>query len=201
MIPSAGDVRRICFQLGAFRNNTDRSFGGPTQGHESFGHRVHEALDFLRYAVEQFMQVAACLADAQQAFGRVDGVAKCVGSLLLKPAHLTTDSEWHTTLATNLTTAFATVQAGARTMLSTGGSIVLVSSAAARVGLANHEAIAAAKAGIIGLTLAAAASRKYQLPCYSLEFLPNKGGASMPPDQPIKSIRRSPKRHVIPSCP
>ena len=43
-------------------------------------------------------------------------------------------------------------------MKSGGGSVVLVSSAAARVGLANHEAIAAAKAGIIGLTLSAAAT-------------------------------------------
>jgi NAD(P)-dependent dehydrogenase (short-subunit alcohol dehydrogenase family) len=43
-------------------------------------------------------------------------------------------------------------------MQKTGGSIVLVSSAAARVGLANHEAIAAAKAGVAGLCLAAAAS-------------------------------------------
>lgn len=103
-------------------------------------------------------QVAACLADAQQAFGRVDGVANCVGSLLLKPAHLTSAAEWQTTLAINLTSAFAAVRASAKTMLQTGGSIVLVSSAAARVGLANHEAIAAAKAGIIGLTLSAAAS-------------------------------------------
>lgn len=39
-----------------------------------------------------------------------------------------------------------------------GGSIVLVSSAAARIGFANHEAIAAAKAGVIGLTLSAAAT-------------------------------------------
>jgi NAD(P)-dependent dehydrogenase (short-subunit alcohol dehydrogenase family) len=39
-----------------------------------------------------------------------------------------------------------------------GGSVVLVSSAAARLGLANHEAIAAAKAGVIGLTLSAAAT-------------------------------------------
>ena len=39
-----------------------------------------------------------------------------------------------------------------------GGSIVFVSSAAARRGLANHEAIAAAKAGLIGLTLSAAAT-------------------------------------------
>jgi NAD(P)-dependent dehydrogenase (short-subunit alcohol dehydrogenase family) len=36
--------------------------------------------------------------------------------------------------------------------------VVLVSSAAARVGLANHEAIAAAKAGIMGLVLSAAAT-------------------------------------------
>lgn len=103
-------------------------------------------------------QVDACLAEAHQLHGQVDGVANCVGSLLLKPAHLTSDTEWQTTLAINLTSAFAAVHAGAKVMLQTGGSIVLVSSAAARVGLANHEAIAAAKAGIIGLTLAAAAS-------------------------------------------
>jgi NAD(P)-dependent dehydrogenase (short-subunit alcohol dehydrogenase family) len=39
-----------------------------------------------------------------------------------------------------------------------GGSVVLVSSAAARVGLANHEAIAAAKAGLVGLVRSAAAT-------------------------------------------
>jgi len=43
-------------------------------------------------------------------------------------------------------------------MMHNGGSIVLVSSAAARIGLPNHEATAAAKIGVIGLTLAAAAS-------------------------------------------
>src|SRR5690349_12503265 len=59
-------------------------------------------------------QVAACLADAQQTFGRVDGVANCVGSLLLKPAHLTSDEEWQTTMAINLTSAFITVRAGTK---------------------------------------------------------------------------------------
>ena len=39
-----------------------------------------------------------------------------------------------------------------------GGSVVLISSAAATLGLANHEAIAAAKAGVIGLVLSAAAT-------------------------------------------
>lgn len=43
-------------------------------------------------------------------------------------------------------------------MRQNGGSIVLISSAAARIGLANHEAIAASKAGIIGLTVSAAAT-------------------------------------------
>ena len=91
-------------------------------------------------------------------YGRVDGVANCVGSLLLKPAHLTSDAEWGNTLTTNLTSAFVTVRAAARTMMKTGGSIVLVSSAVARIGLANHEAIAAAKAGILGLALSVVAS-------------------------------------------
>jgi NAD(P)-dependent dehydrogenase (short-subunit alcohol dehydrogenase family) len=85
-------------------------------------------------------------------------VLNCAGSLLLKPAHLTTEAEWQATLASNLTTAFATVKAAAKAMMPQGGSIVLMSSAAARTGLANHEAIAAAKAGVIGLTISAAAS-------------------------------------------
>ncbi len=39
-----------------------------------------------------------------------------------------------------------------------GGSIVLAASAAAQTGIANHEAIAAAKGGVIGLTRSAAAT-------------------------------------------
>ncbi len=106
----------------------------------------------------QFEQVDAVFQEALESHGRVDGVANCVGSLLLKPAHLTSSTEFADTIASNLTSAFAAVRAGARSMMRTGGSIALVSSVAARVGLANHEAIAAAKAGVIGLTIAAAAS-------------------------------------------
>ncbi len=106
---------------------------------------------------------AARVTDLEQALtaqlpGPLTGLVNCAGSLLLKPAHLTTEAEWQQTLEANLTTAFATVRAGAKAMLSTGGSIVLCSTAAARTGMANHEAIAAAKAGVIGLTLSAAAT-------------------------------------------
>jgi NAD(P)-dependent dehydrogenase (short-subunit alcohol dehydrogenase family) len=103
-------------------------------------------------------EVEACLRRAVELFGRVDGVANCVGSLLLKPAHAMTDQEWSSVMATNLGSAFAVVRAAGLVMAAHGGSVVLVSSAAARIGLANHEAIAAAKAGIEGLALAAAAS-------------------------------------------
>ena len=102
--------------------------------------------------------VERCVTVGVERHGGVDGVANCVGSLLLKPAHLTSVEEWNAVLATNLTSAFATVRAAARAMMGHGGSIVLVSSAAARVGLANHEAIAAAKGGVCGLVLASAAS-------------------------------------------
>ena len=99
------------------------------------------------------------LADrAASELGGLDGLANCAGSILLKPAHLTSAADWNATIATNLTSAFGCVRAGGRLMKGEGGSVVLVSSAAARVGLANHEAIAAAKAGIIGLVLSAAAT-------------------------------------------
>ncbi|NIR43702.1 MAG: SDR family oxidoreductase [Gemmatimonadetes bacterium] len=103
-------------------------------------------------------EVDTCVGEALDAYGQIDGIVNCVGSILLKPAHLTGDDEWDGTLALNLTTAFAAVRAGAKRMRKSGGSIVLVSSAAASVGLANHEAIAAAKAGVIGLARAAAAT-------------------------------------------
>ena len=106
----------------------------------------------------RFEEVDACVEKVLQLHGRLDGVANCIGSLLLKPAHSTSEAEWLATVATNLTTAFAVLRAAAKAMLNTGGSIVLVSSAAARIGLANHEAIAAAKAGVVGLTLSAAAT-------------------------------------------
>jgi NAD(P)-dependent dehydrogenase (short-subunit alcohol dehydrogenase family) len=101
--------------------------------------------------------VETAAAKAVEIHGRLDGLANCVGSILLKPAHLTSEAEWDAVVATNLRSAYAAVRAAARTMTA-GGSVVLVSSAAARLGLANHEAIAAAKAGVLGLALSAAAT-------------------------------------------
>jgi 3-oxoacyl-[acyl-carrier protein] reductase len=105
-----------------------------------------------------FDEVESCVDSVVEEFGEVSGIVNCVGSVLLKPAHLTSVDEWQDTLATNLTSAFATLRAGAKALRKNGGTIILVSTAAARIGLPNHEAIAAAKAGVIGLMQAAAAS-------------------------------------------
>lgn len=105
-----------------------------------------------------FEAVEACAERAAQAMGGIDGMACCVGSILLKPAHLTSADDFDAVMRANLGSAFAVVRAAAAQMRTSGGSVVLVSSAAARAGFANHEAIAAAKAGIIGLALSAAAT-------------------------------------------
>ncbi len=89
--------------------------------------------------------------------GPIDGVVNCAGSLFLKSANLTSKEQYQAVIDASLTTAFATVRAAGLTMKQ-GGSVVLISSAAALVGIANHEAIAAAKAGIIGLAQSAAAT-------------------------------------------
>lgn len=89
--------------------------------------------------------------------GPFDGVACFAGSLLLKPAHLTTREEYDATVAASLTTSFATVRAAGKHMRD-GGALVLISSAAVMAGLANHDAIAAAKSGVIGLMRSAAAT-------------------------------------------
>lgn len=93
-----------------------------------------------------------------EAGGGLHGLVNCIGSILLKPAHSTTDDDFHQIIETNLFTAFATVRVGGRLLRERGGTIILFASAAAEIGIQNHEAIAAAKAGIIGLARSAAAT-------------------------------------------
>lgn len=107
-------------------------------------------------------QVEALVKGAAERHGRVDGVANLVGSIDLKPAHAMKVEAFEEVLRLNLHTAFFAVRAAASVMPKNpdpkGGSVVLMSSVAGRYGLANHEAVAAAKAGVEGLVRAAAAS-------------------------------------------
>lgn len=111
------------------------------------------AVDFASSSsLEEALQAMA------DAHGGFQAFVNCIGSLLLKPAHVTTDDDFRQVVETNLFTAFATVRVGAKLLRERGGAIVLFASAAAQIGIQNHEAIAAAKAGVIGLARSAAAT-------------------------------------------
>lgn len=117
------------------------------------GHATADVTDWAQ--IDAVFEAASAFATTRGT--TVGAVVNGVGSILLKPAHLTRFDEYQQVLAQNLTSAFGVVRAAGRTMAN-GGSVVLCSTAAARLGLANHEAIAAAKGGVQGLVLSAAAT-------------------------------------------
>lgn len=98
------------------------------------------------------------LVAAAGALGTVDGIAHLVGGFMLATPGRTSLAQFEELVRLNLTSAFAAVRVAERAMGSRGGSVVLISSAAAHVGLASHEAVAASKAGIEGLVRSAAAT-------------------------------------------
>lgn len=124
--------------------------------------RTREHLDPLHEDLEAQVAVADArdrqsLQEALGSMANLGGIVNLAGSIVLRNAQRTDDDLLSAVIDTNLRTAFNCV-AIAQTLMRKGGSVVLMSSAAAQVGLANHEAIAAAKAGVEGLTRAAAAS-------------------------------------------
>ena len=87
-------------------------------------------------------------------------LAHCAGNIRLGALHRMTETEFRETLDANLVSAFHTLAAfiGNLRQHNLPGSAVLVSSVAAQIGTPNHEAVAAAKAGVEGLARGAAAT-------------------------------------------
>lgn len=102
----------------------------------------------------------AALAACSGQLGLPTALANCAGSTLIAPLHRTTVEQYRACLAANLDTAFFTLGAFVEALREARqpGTAVLVSSVVAKIGVSNHEAIAAAKAGVEGLVRAAAAS-------------------------------------------
>ncbi|MEI6532093.1 MAG: SDR family oxidoreductase [Chlamydiota bacterium] len=104
-------------------------------------------------AVQALMQKIA------QEEGPITGVVNCIGSFFIKPVAKTTLEEFIEVLRINLFTSFVILKASLEVMVAEGhGSLVLISSCAAQVGLVHHEAISAAKGAIQSLVKSAAAS-------------------------------------------
>lgn len=96
--------------------------------------------------------MAGAVAAARERFGRVDVVVANAGGHGLGAAADTTDEDWRLAVEANLTSAFVTVRAALPSLVSGGGSVVVVSSLA---GLFAGPAVlgyTTTKHALIGLT-------------------------------------------------
>jgi NAD(P)-dependent dehydrogenase (short-subunit alcohol dehydrogenase family) len=85
-------------------------------------------------------------------------LAHCVGSTLIAPLHRTKPEAYRDLIRVNLDSAVFMLQAWLAALKGTPGAAVFASSVVARIGVANHEAIAAAKGGVEALVRSAAAT-------------------------------------------
>ena len=99
--------------------------------------------------------VAAC----QEALGAAPTLlAHCVGSTLIAPLHRTRVEAYREVMRVNLDSAVFMLQAWVSQLQGAPGAAVFASSVVARIGVAHHEAIAAAKGGVEALVRSAAAT-------------------------------------------
>ena len=85
-------------------------------------------------------------------------LAHCVGSTLIAPLHRTRAETYREVMRVNLDSAFFVLQAWVAALQGAPGAAVFASSVVSRIGVANHEAIAAAKGGVEALVRSAAAT-------------------------------------------
>ncbi|MEY2893532.1 MAG: hypothetical protein RJA98_3440 [Pseudomonadota bacterium] len=137
-----------------------------TQGHRvvAVGRDAERLADVpaaLRVAADTTTPEGAALAIAacQEALGAAPtGLAHCVGSTLIAPLHRTRTEAYRELMRINLDSAVFMLQAWLGGLQGGPGAAVLASSVVARIGVANHEAIAAAKGGVEALVRSAAAT-------------------------------------------
>jgi NAD(P)-dependent dehydrogenase (short-subunit alcohol dehydrogenase family) len=102
---------------------------------------------------------ALAIAGCREALGAAPSLlAHCVGSTLIAPLHRTRVEAYREVMRVNLDSAFFMLQAWVAALQGGPGAAVFASSVVARVGVANHEAIAAAKGGVEALVRSAAAT-------------------------------------------
>lgn len=121
------------------------------------------------YGDEHTQIIADCsnFKGARQAFDEIserditlDSFAHCIGNIKLSSLHRTSEADFFDCISTNLFSAFFTLSVFVEHLKKTSnqGSAVFVSSAAASIGISNHEAISSAKAGLEALVRSAAAT-------------------------------------------
>jgi len=100
--------------------------------------------------------IAEVLSQADEGDG-IEGLAYCVGSIVLKPLKSAQADDFVDTFRLNTLGAALAVKAVQKGLKQAGGSVVVFSTVAVDQGFGNHSVISAAKGGIEGLTRALAA--------------------------------------------
>ena len=103
---------------------------------------------------------AAAVAECVAALGTPTQFAHCVGNIALGPAARITELQYRDVMRANLDSAFFMLSAvtAAAKAANQAASLCFVSTIAAQIGIANHEAVAAAKGGLEAMVRAAAAT-------------------------------------------
>ena len=107
----------------------------------SSGGKVHSH-DTIEWRYNGSSSVDELFSTIKGKYESIDSVVNCLGSIFLKPAHLTKEEDLDATIDINLKSSFFILKNTIPLMRKNGGNILFFSSAAANIGLANHEAIA-----------------------------------------------------------
>jgi gluconate 5-dehydrogenase len=122
--------------------------------------------------------VAAAVAGIGERLGRLDILVNNAGIVIRKPTVETTDEEWNTVLATDLTACFRVAREAAKLMLRGGwGRIINISSVMGTFARPTIASYVASKAGIHGLTRALAVEfggRGINVNCIGPGFFPSE---------------------------
>jgi NAD(P)-dependent dehydrogenase (short-subunit alcohol dehydrogenase family) len=127
--------------------------------------RLAEVPAVLRIAADTTTPEGAALAFAacREALGEAPSLlAHAVGSTLIAPLQRTRIEAYRELMRVNLDSAVFVLQAWLTELKGEAGAAVFVSSVVARIGVANHEAIAAAKGGVEALVRSAAGTHAGQ---------------------------------------
>jgi NAD(P)-dependent dehydrogenase (short-subunit alcohol dehydrogenase family) len=89
---------------------------------------------------------------------RLDGLVCNAGFMIRKPVEELSLAEWQSVLATNLTSTFLLVKAGAKMLRAAKGAVVTIASTRAHMSEPDTESYAASKGGLLALTHALAVS-------------------------------------------
>jgi len=114
--------------------------------------------------IEDFDFSKNFLNNANDHLGSIDCIISCLGSLLLKPAHLTSEDDLVSVFNTNVFSSFSIIKHSFKHLRKNGGNMIFFSSAAANVGLKNHDAIGSAKGALSSLVTSSASTyAKYNI--------------------------------------